>query len=194
MSDVDLIKIADMQNELRPGADASPDAWSTYRMWLQTAGRIDGNLSRLTQILGKELTFGVPSVNAYADYGVGLGNPVGVPDNIEGQWCGAVLNDPAMLGAGVLAPIVFTHGLDVPVLGAVGAPFPNVRWPIVHFLYGFLGAVAAPPLANPTHHTLHFNSGDAVTNNSIALRIHSNAVIGVLAPLFIDVFFVRAVQ
>jgi hypothetical protein len=97
-----------------------------------------------------------------------------------------------MLGAGALAPVVFTHGLNVPLVN-LGVNAPNVRWQHVYFHYGFKGIAAAAAAANPAHCSLHFNSGDLVTVDSIALRVHTNLVIGPLAPLIVEVFFVRAV-
>ncbi len=194
MSDVETIKLAEMQNELRPAPDASATEWAAYNMWLKTANRIDGSLSRLVQVVGKELTHGVPDDGTFVGAGaVGVGQPSGVPDNMEGQWVTAILNDPAMLGAGGLAPIVFNHNLDVPVDGVAGG-YPNVRWLHTMFTYGFKGVGAAAPIANPAHNSVHYSAGDPVTNNTIALRVHSNIAIGALAVLTVEIFFVRAVR
>lgn len=139
---------------------------------------------RMIRILNGELSPGVPQ----GDQGQI------VTDNLLGNWARAVLTNANQLGAGAGAPVVFSHNLGVfpaPVPGRAYNHRNAIPW-VVSWVHGDrTGANAAPAAAaNGAHVSLHFRLGDAVTANSIALRVHSGLVPTAAEPLTIDIFFI----
>ena len=179
----------------RPAPNDSPAVWAMYRMMQGMSERIDARLKRLVDIVGNELTFGAPDDGSAAS----PNTPTSELDNLEGAWATAVITDPAQLGNGATAPITFTHGLNVPVQAAPavgGYNLPNVRWPIVMFSHGAKGANIGPaPLsANPTHSSIYHRLGDAVTADTIQMRVHTGLTVNVAVGLWVEIFFTRAVR
>jgi len=140
----------------------------------------------LEAIMNGELDFGYP------DDGAGAQQLL----NIRGAWVSVSLTNANQLGAGVGAPVTFTHNLNLPIQTIATGQLPNVSWPVVRFVHGDrTGANAAPAAAaNQAHSSLYFRVGDTVTANAIQLRVHSGLTLGATTPLNINVFFHPAVQ
>lgn len=145
------------------------------------SNRMDGlvrPLNNRLQQIDTELDIGNP----------GFGSIPQVKGNLAGDWASAVLT------SGSLA--TFTHNLNLPVVPVPGQAYNqcNVTW-LYRVIYGDrTGANAAPaaPAAN-VHATLFFRLGDAVTANSIELRVATGLTLSATTPLHIDCRFFPAV-
>jgi len=112
-----------------------------------------------------------------------------VKGNLAGQWVSASVT------AGGTA-VTFTHNLGLPVEVVAGRAYNqcNVTW-LARFIFGDrTGANAAPAAGAATaHSSLYFRLGDAVTANSIELRVQTDLAVGATAPLYVDVRFFPAI-
>lgn len=88
---------------------------------------------------------------------------------------------------GLNAAIVFTHNLNVPLVGggATGTT-PNVIYDVVFIRHNGTGAGAA------TTTSVMFQAGDQVTPNSIELRVHSGLTVNDANPMTLTLRFYAA--
>lgn len=171
------------------GLDLGRVDWSPRERLM--LGRIDNGVKSANRrarligdILNKEVSAGYPE------------DETGVPvsQNIRGGWARAVLTNANQLANGAGAPVVFTHNLNLPLVLVTGRAYNhfNVYPVVVRAIYGDRSGTNAAPAApaaaaGPT--SLLLLLGDAVTANTVAVRVYSGLTIGATTPLTLDVFW-----
>ena len=150
----------------------------------ESIGEVFAYLEEIVEILRRHVEFGNPAhpydTGDTSRAGALATSHNGSLDNVFGSWV------EAQFTVTDLPATTCYHNLDItPTAGQL-----NVRWIVFGMTHDGTGVNAASTLS------VNYTTGDAVTNNSIDLRLYAGGTrtVGVANPVKVTLFFIPAVR